>query len=487
VPIPHLPERPALRATLAALTGAAGVLVFEPFGLFWLAPGVLLALFWLWDSAPGARQAARESFAFGMGFFLLGVSWIYVSLSVFGGMPVWMAAPATALFCAALALYYALAAFVYRRWRPQGALGRALAFAALIALADWLRGWLGTGFPWLAWGYSQAPPSPLAGYAPVLGVYGLGFVLALASAVLFQVRRGALAAAGCLALGAALGSVAWTRPVGESVSVALVQGNVPQELKWRPEHFAATLVRYRQLVAENPARLIVLPETAVPAFLDAVPPEFLDDLEALALARGGDILFGTVTGDSERYWNSAVSLGASASQAYSKSHLVPFGEFIPPGFSWFLRWADIPMSEFARGPQGQRPLALAGLKVAVDICYEDVFGEEIIRSLPEAGVLANLSNTAWYGRSFAQPQHLQIARLRALETGRPILRATNTGMTAVVMPDGRVAASLPAFSQGVLRAEIRAYEGMTPYASSGNLAFLALACAALVVARVFRR
>ena len=487
MPSPQRPERPALRAALAALTGAAGVLAFEPFGLFWLAPGVLLGLLWLWDSAPGARQAAREGFAFGLGFFLLGVSWIYVSLSVFGGMPVWMAAPATFLFCAAMALYYALAASLYRRWRPQGALGRALAFASLIALADWLRGWLGTGFPWLAWGYSQAPPSPLAGYAPVVGVYGVGFVLALASALLLQVRRGVLVAAGCVALGAVLGGVSWTRPVGEAVSVALVQGNVPQELKWRPEQFFATLARYRQLVAGNPARLVVLPETAVPAFLDAVPPEFLSDLKRLALANGGDILFGTVTGDSDRYWNSAVSLGASASQTYSKSHLVPFGEFIPPGFSWFLRWADIPMSEFARGPEVQRPLALAGLRVAVDICYEDVFGEEIIRSLPEAGILANLSNTAWYGRSFAQPQHLQIARLRALETGRPVLRATNTGMTAVVNPDGSVAASLPAFSQGVLHSEIRAHEGVTPYARLGNLAFLILSFAALVAGRAFTR
>jgi apolipoprotein N-acyltransferase len=228
-------------------------------------------------------------------------------------------------------------------------------------------------------------------------------------------------------------------------------------------------------------------ETAVPAFFEQLPPEYAEFLKSAAQRHGGDLVFGTITGQGEHYWNSAVSLGISPTQSYSKTHLVPFGEFIPPGFSWFMRLASIPMSSFSRGPEKQRPLAVAGQQLAVNICYEDVFGEEIIRSLPQAGILANLSNTAWFGRSLAQPQHLQIARMRAVETGRPMLRATNTGMTAVIGADGTIPAILPAFTQGVLHSEIRAHQGMTPYARYGNLVFLLLVGVCVLVSRQPRR
>jgi apolipoprotein N-acyltransferase len=258
-------------------------------------------------------------------------------------------------------------------------------------------------------------------------------------------------------------------------------------MKFRPEAFLRTLALYRQLVADHPAQLTLLPETAVPAFYDQLPPEFVAQLKAAVDQHGGDLVFGTITGHGEHYWNSAVSLGASPTQTYSKTHLVPFGEFIPPGFSWFMQLASIPMSSFSRGPAVQAPLAVAGRQVAINICYEDVFGEEIIRALPQAGILANLSNTAWFGRSLAQPQHLQIARLRAVESGRPMLRATNTGMTAVIAADGSLQAVLPPFTQGVLRAEVRAYEGLTPYARYGNLAFLILAGLCLLASQLARR
>jgi len=216
-------------------------------------------------------------------------------------------------------------------------------------------------------------------------------------------------------------------------------------------------------------------------------PDYADSLKSAAQKHGGDLIFGTITGQGEHYWNSAVSLGNSPAQSYSKTHLVPFGEFIPPGFSWFLRLASIPMSSFSRGPEMQAPLAVAGQHVAVNICYEDAFGEEIIRALPQAGILANLSNTAWFGRSLAQPQHLQIARMRAVETGRPMLRATNTGMTAVIAADGSLQAVLPPFTQGVLKAEVHARQGMTPYARYGNSVFLLLACLCVLASQLPRR
>jgi apolipoprotein N-acyltransferase len=478
----RLPERPSARFGLAALLGAAGVLCFAPFGLFWLAPLVWTGIFALLVRAASPRQGLFTGLAFGLGFFLVGVSWVYVSLSVFGGMPWWLAGPAAFLFCTVMALFPALAGWLFKRFSPEAFLRRALLFAALIAAVDWLRGWIFTGFPWLALGYSQAPPSPLAGFAPILGVHGLSLLVALAGALLLRWRVGIACLVALTLAGFALRQVEWTEVDGEPLSVALIQGNVPQEMKFRPESFARTLNLYRELIGRHPAQLTLLPETALPAFIDQLPPDYLEELRALAARRGGDLVLGTLTRDGERYFNSAASLGASPPQHYSKSHLVPFGEFIPPGFAWFMAYANIPMSSFARGPAGQPPLAVGGRTVAVNICYEDVFGEEIIGALPAAGILANLSNTAWFGDSLAQPQHLQIARMRAAETGRPMLRATNTGMTAIIAADGSVQAALPPFTTGVLEGEVTARRGLTPYVRWGNIAFLLLAAAALTAA-----
>ncbi len=481
-PKPRLTERFTPRLLTAAALGAAGVLAFAPFEQFWLTPLVWLGLLWLLRRAAGVREAAFHGFAFGLGFYLCGVSWVYVSLSVFGGMPRWLAGLAAFLFCAALSLFPALVGAAFKRWQPAADWRQALYFAALVAGADWLRGWIFTGFPWLAAGYSQTPPSPLAGFAPLLGVYGLSLLAVLSGALLLCRWRGALAVGLMLLAGFALRQVAWTLPEGEPIAVALIQGNVPQEMKFRPESLYRTLALYRELIAAHPADLILLPETAFPIFFEQLPPAYVEVLKASAARHGGDLILGTLTGDGAHYWNSALSLGRSPLQIYSKTHLVPFGEMIPPGFAWFMQMATIPMSSFERGPRHQPPLEVAGRRVAVNICYEDAFGEEIIAALPEAGILANLSNTAWFGRSLAQPQHLQIARLRALESGRPMLRATNTGMTAVIAPDGAVLAQLPPFTQGVLKAEVTAYQGLTPYARFGNGPALALMLLLLLAA-----
>ncbi len=487
MPTTRLPERTLYRFGLGALAGIAGVLCFAPFGLFWLAPVVWFALFALLLRAGTPREAALTGLFFGLGFFLSGVSWVYVSLSVFGGMPWWLAGIAAFLFCAVMAIFPALAGWIFKRRQPAAWWRQALLFAALIATVDWLRSWIFTGFPWLAVGYSQAPPSPLAGFAPLFGAHGLSLLVALAGALLLRWRVGLAFLVLATLGGFALQQVRWTTPVGEPVSVALIQGNIPQEMKFRPDAFLHSLNLYRQLVEENPAQLTLLPETAVPAFFDELPPDYAQSLQAAARKHGGDIVFGTITGFGEDYWNSALSLGNSPTQRYSKTHLVPFGEFVPPGFSWFMQLVSIPMSSFSRGPERQAPLAVAGQQLAVNICYEDVFGEEIIRALPQAGILANLSNTAWFGRSLAQPQHLQIARMRAVETGRPMLRATNTGMTAVIAADGSLQAVLPPFTQGVLRTEVRGHQGMTPYARYGNYAFLLLAGLFLLFSQLRRR
>ena len=266
-----LPERLAYRLGLAVPVGVAGVLCFAPFGLFWLAPLVWFGLFALLQRADSAREAALTGLAFGLGFFVTGVSWVYVSLSVFGGMPWWLAGVAAFLFCAVMALFPMLAGGIFKRWAPDAVWRQALFFAALIAAVDWLRSWIFTGFPWLAVGYSQAPPSPLAGFAPLLGVHGLSLLVALSGALLLRWKFGLLFLAVSVAAGFGLQHVQWTEPVGEPISVALIQGNIPQEMKFRPEAFFRTLNLYRRLVSENPAQLTILPETAVPAFFDQLP------------------------------------------------------------------------------------------------------------------------------------------------------------------------------------------------------------------------
>jgi apolipoprotein N-acyltransferase len=494
-------SRRALHAAAAFLLGAASVLGFAPFSLFPLPVLALAALVWLWrEAAP--RRAAAFGFAFGAGLFLAGVSWVYVSMHAFGGMPLPLALLAAVLFCCFMALYPALAGYLFARLRSGRLLADALLAAAAWTLAEWLRGWVLTGFPWLAFGYAQAPPSPLAGYAPLLGVYGVGFVAALVAALAglsfgsgitpasralaspetpgrFH-RRGrwlpsGIAIATLLAVGAGLSTIEWTQPSGRPVAVSLLQGNIEQSLKWRPERLQHSLETYLRLARAHPAQLVVLPETALPLMLDQVPRDYAAELRRAALDGKGDVLLGIAAQDAQgRYYNSAVGFAPEGIQAYRKSHLVPFGEFTPPAFAWTLALLKIPMSNFTPGPAAQPPLLLAGEKVAVNICYEDVFGEEIIRALPEATLLVNLSNTAWFGDSLAQPQHLQIAQMRALETGRFMLRATNTGMTAIVSPRGRIERVLPPFSEGALVGEVSGYAGATPYVRWGNAAALLL-------------
>ena len=486
----------AYRLFAALLLGAVSVLAYAPFAWFPLIGLTLAALFALLAGAADEQRSAREGAliggAFGFGLFIAGVSWVYVSLSVFGGMPAAVAALATFLFCVILALYPAAVGALFVRFSPLGWWPPALFFAALWVLGEWLRGWIFTGFPWLSVGYSQTLPSPFSGFAPVLGVFGVSFASALFAALLasaWRARRKALppllTAGLLLAAGALLGTVRWTAPDGAPLSVALLQGNVAQDLKWRPEKFADSLHTYYSLALENPAQLTVLPETALPAFLDQIPATYLDDLRNLAKRENGDLLLGVAIGQAAQYANGAISLGTSPSQRYSKSHLVPFGEFVPPGFAWFLALANIPMSDFTPGAARQPALRIAGQNVAVNICYEDAFGEQIIRALPEATLLVNLSNVAWFGDSLAPAQHLQIAQMRARETGRMMLRATNTGMTAIIGAHGEVVSVLPPFTRAALRGQVRAYTGSTPYVRWGD--WPVIAGALLLIVLLWRR
>jgi apolipoprotein N-acyltransferase len=485
-----------LKLLIAPFLGMLAVLGFAPFYWFPLTILALAGLFHLWRHAPGAKRAALEGFTFGLGFFGTGASWIYVSLHDFGGMPLAAAVAATGLFCALLAFFPALVGGLQGRFRSIPAKLRLLALIpALWALSEWMRGWVLTGFPWLAVGYSQVPSSPLSGFAPLLGVYGVSLATALCAGALAllatkkQRRLPVIAIVLVLCSGWALRQAQWVEALGAPVTVSLLQGNIEQDMKWRPEKARATLQTYAGLAAASRGQLIIMPETALPMFINDLPPYYLDQLKALAQQRGGDLVFGVPEeGAPGEYFNSAFSVGSSPTQTYRKSHLVPFGEFLPlrPLLDWVLNILHIPLSDFSRGAEVQRPMSVAGQKLAVDICYEDVFGEEIIRQLPQATMLANLTNDAWFGHSIGPWQHLQIAQMRALESGRTMVRATNTGVTAIINQRGEVEKLAPTFTTTILEGQVQGFQGSTPFVRFGNLPALLLLSSLLIVGWRFR-
>jgi apolipoprotein N-acyltransferase len=486
---------------LPAAAGAACVFAFAPFYAWPVEIAALAVLFGVWAASGSPRQAALSGFAFGLGYFLAGISWIFVSLHEFGGMPSILAAIATFFLCAYLALFPACAGWLTVRW-AGGTPGRRLAMAAAAYVAlEWLRGTLFTGFPWLDTGTSQAPASPLAGFAPWVGAYGVSLAAAGAAALLaaFVLSRAGSRVRFHLILGfAALflaGGLArlpeWSHPAAAPVRVALLQGNVAQEMKWREEVRTRTLLDYRRMIFDAKAQVVVVPETALPAFLDQLPDDYLESLRENARAGGKDILLGTVErtqrGGAMEYFNSLVRITGQGRESYRKRHLVPFGEFMPPGFAWALAILHIPMSDFSRGKGSQPAIAAGGARFGVAICYEDMFGEEVIDALPAAQALVNVSNDAWFGHSLAAAQHLQGSQMRALETSRWMVRATNTGVTAAIDEHGRVVARLPEYTVGTLYADVVPRDGTTPYAYCGNLLALLLVALLAAAARFIPR
>ncbi|CAH1209481.1 Apolipoprotein N-acyltransferase [Candidatus Nitrotoga sp. BS] len=485
-----------MKLIIAFCLGLLTVLGFAPFSLFPLVIFTLAALFWLWQRANGKRAAAWLGFFFGFGLFSAGTGWLYIAQHDYGGMPVLLALFTTALLAAFLALFPALIGYLQAMLRVPSWARLIFLIPALWVLLEWIRGLLFTGFPWLTVAYSQVSASPLVGYAPLFGVYGVSLAVTLSAgllALIWQMRwntQGKAALAALLVLwasAAALRGIDWTQPEGDPFKVALLQGNIPQDLKFNEEKLVDTLKIYRRLVLQTDARLIILPETALPLFRHDLPQSYMNDLRNHAKQNDGDILIGAFESDNELNYNSVFTLGTASSQSYKKNHLVPFGEFIPlrPALGWLINEVmHIPMSDLARGGERQPVLRIAGQRVAVQICYEDVFGEEIIRYLPEASLLVNVTNDAWYGKSHAAIQHNQIAQMRALETGRMMLRATNTGVTSIIRRDGSIQQRLPQHVEGALTGQVQGYTGSTPYVRWGNSAVLIILLTMLVVAKL---
>ncbi len=504
--------------TLPAIAFFAGTVTpfaFAPFGLWPLQIICLAILIATILYTEGPRAVFFTGWTYGTASLVSGLYWLYVSMHTYGGMNTLTAAAAVfllALFLGILAGFACLLTrFFMKSWQAGNGVTAILVFPAFWVLSEWVRGWIVTGLPWLVTGYAHTG-SPLAGYAPIIGVYGVSFVAAIvagAIAFFFYIGRerwksslATVLAVIILAFGAGtlLLRLDWTHPHGNPIQVRLLQGNVPQEFKFTPHQIASALDMYASMITARPADLIVTPETAIPVYTHQLPNGYLEHLSQYAAQSLSHLALGMPLADTANvYTNSLIvmtpeDIGASglASYRYNKHHLVPFGEFIPTGFRWFVRLMRIPLGDFTRGEPLQKPFQVKDQWILPNICYEDIFGEEIADQIrheyktgqPIPTVLLNVSNIAWFGDTIALPQHLQISQMRSLETGRPMLRATNTGTTAVIDAKGRLVARLPPYTRGELTMTIQGTRNPTPFIRFGNIAILVVALAALVIARI---
>jgi apolipoprotein N-acyltransferase len=485
-----VPSNSKLWDFCALFAGTLYTLSFSPFDVPYLD---LAALIFIIVSciqlSPG--RAFLRGYCFGLGIFGLGVSWVFISIHGFGGANIFASIFLTSLFVAFWALFPALAAFLSVILPVKRENNRILIFSIIWILVEYLRGNLIlNGFPWLQIAYSYLD-SPLAGYIPVLGAYGTGFIVALTASILVIIyksrKRLVLLTVSIVVLWAAgfvLKTIRWTHEIGPPIEVALIQGNISQDQKWRPENRMNTLMLYKAMTEQHwDADVVVWPESAIPAYLDEVRDFFLLPLSEEARRHHADLIISVPAhGETEEQkFNAVITLGKNEGM-YRKIHLLPFGEYLPwrPISGFILKSLKVKLGNFTPGTNSQPLLIAGGQPFLTSICYEDVFGEGVIKGLPEAAYLVNVTNDGWFGDSVEPHQHMQLARMRAIETGRFMLRATNTGLTAIVSPNGKIQGQAPLFKTTALTGKIRPMGGMTPYALVGDapiiLFILSLLC-----------
>ena len=478
-------HRPAwIHALLALIAGALLPLSFAPFG-YW-ALGILCpaALLWCWQHST-RQQVLWQGWLFGLGMFGVGTSWVYVSIHTYGDAPMPLAALLTAVFCAGLALLPMLQGLLFAICRRQTRSDVWLLFPALWVLMEWVRSWLLTGFPWLYLGTPHID-TLLGAWAPFLGVLAISGLLCVCAAALidaintprqaWQATAVILAIIACSSL---LAQIRWVTPQ-PAISTALVQGNIPQQLKWDPQYRDKSLQRYAELTRPHwGTELIVWPEAALPLFVDEAD-HWLEQQESQALASGSTLITGIPSRHRDsgglHYYNSMIALGFGIG-SYHKQKLVPFGEYVPleSVLRGLIRFFDLPMSAFSAGPAHQPPLQAGAWAIAPLICYEIAYPDFTARQAQPANIIVTVSNDTWFGSSIGPYQHLEMARMRALETGRPVVRATNNGITALIDHHGKITTQLPQFEQGVLTGSVQPTTGQTLFDVWGSWPLICLA------------
>ena len=482
---------------LALLSGALLPLALAPFS-WWPTAVFSTCVLCFLCRGQGMRGVFALALAFGLGLYGVGASWIYVSIHDYGHASVALAGLLTGLFALAMAIIFALPLSVFGLFRHAPPTAILLAFPAIWVLGEWFRGWFLTGFPWLNVGYGFID-TWLIGWAPLFGVLALSGIGAFSGTLLSLIgerkRHKKLINNGLIVLimlclgGAYLKLKLWTHPTGTSLNVALVQPDLPLLDKWNDEELKQILANFQQtnnsLLDQD---LIIWPESALPTLQTNIGG-LLDEL-SIKLKRQHVGLLTGIPSDSRSgdYYNSVIALGR-ASGTYQKRRLVPFGEYVPLE-QWLrgaIRFFDLPMSAFSPGAAQQRPIHLGTLKIATAICYEIAYPDLLASDARDANILLTVSNDTWFGDSIGPHQHLQIARMRAIENAKPLLRGTNDGITANISPRGKVLEQLPRFQPGILKTEVTPYKGSSPFSQYGSLPIIALSLVTLILLRVFRR
>ena len=475
-----------LKLLISLLAGAVSVLAFAPFGWWPLMLPSLACFFVLLYRADDRRQSVLLGYCYGLGLFGAGVYWIYYSLHLFGAAIAPLAAVGTFLFVAALAIYPALFALILTRFARKPVLWFLLSAPSVWLLVEWFRSWFLTGFPWLSIGYTTIH-TPLAGFAPIGGVYLNSLLLAMLCGamglLLVDRSRGSLLSAGTVAVsillgGTALKQISWSAPATKPVSVTMVQGNIAQELKFQPNLIEDSLRIYAEM-SRTGSELVIWPESAIPTFFSDV--SLWEEEFARRMAENGSVVLSGgfyANADFSEFYNAIKLLGGSEDQLYAKKHLVPFGEFLPfRGLLSVLEgFIEIPMSDLSPRDWAARPMEIGGVKYSLSICYEDAFGAEMLEQAADANVLINISNDGWFGDSTAPHQHQEIAAMRSLEFQRPMLRATNTGISSVISHNGIVLHSSEQFVADHLDIEVVPRSGATLFSRVGNYLVLLIAC-----------